>query len=142
MNHVLEEGKGLSSIQVERKEERKKERQKERKKEENKCRSRRQRHTRQRETEKHAQESGPTTAERLFFIKVQVKPEGNSIHDALCYHIQLHDVVSAPALALPLKEVLKHLAWCGEAGMGQLIQPAGFITLIHPVTVSRRLLNL
>lgn len=80
-----------------------------------------------------------TAAERLFFIQVQVKPESHSVHLALCYHIQLHNVVAPSALALPLKEVLKHLAGLGEAGMGQLVKLAGFITLVPPARVADRI---
>lgn len=62
-----------------------------------------------------------TTADGLFLIQVQVEPEGHSIQFARCSDLQLQDVVSASALALPLKEVVEHLARLGQAGVGQLV---------------------
>lgn len=59
-----------------------------------------------------------TAAEGLVFIKVQVKPEGHCIQYALCYHIELQDVVTPPALPLPLEEVLEDLTGLCEGGVG------------------------
>lgn len=69
---------------------------------------------------------------------MQVKPEGHSIHFAGCSDLQLQDVVSASALALPLEEVLEHLAGLGQAGVGELVQVAGLIALVPSVCTPQK----
>ena len=83
-----------------------------------------------------------TTADGLNFIQVQVKPERHRIHFASCDDFQLQNVVTASALALALKEVLKHLARLCQWGVSHLVQLAGLIVLIPPVHTPQKVLQM
>ena len=78
----------------------------------------------------HATELPLTAAQRDVGIKMQVKPEGNCIQDATSHHLQLDNVVLAPALGQPLKAELQSLAGLGETGMRNLVQLARLIACI------------
>ena len=83
-----------------------------------------------------------TTADGLFFIQVQVKPERHRIQFTSCGDFQLQNVVSASALAFALKNVLKNLAWLRQASMRQLVQVAGLIALVPPVHTPKKVLHM
>lgn len=83
-----------------------------------------------------------TAADGLVFIQVQIKPGCHRIHFASCDDFQLQNVVSASALAFPLKEVLKNLAGLCQASVSQLVQVAGLIALIPPEHTPQKVLHL